>query len=208
MYKFKDCDVPLKFAQLRKSKIVKAFFILGFLIDAGLANSQVPIQATTPYDGLKKTVAVDLFQATESVGGSITADGMTAMLTAAFGNVSSGRQQLVEMATPACRILPVSVAADLGPVQNLLDPAAHEDDGVGHLFDWYENGDVEVRWPGNDMVSHVTPIKCLVRAALGVGTGVLFRMELSPASLTTIRWYEDDAASLVGFNDVSYLPKR
>jgi dihydrofolate reductase len=34
---------------------------------------------------------------------------------------------------------------------------AHEDDSVGHLFDWYENGDVEVRWPGNDMVSHVTP---------------------------------------------------
>ncbi len=58
------------------------------------------------------------------------------------------------------------------------------------------------------VVSHVTPIKCLVRAALGVGTGVLFRMELSPASLTTIRWYEDGAASLLGFNDVSYLPER
>lgn len=34
---------------------------------------------------------------------------------------------------------------------------AHEDDSVGHLFDWYDNGDVEVRWPGNDMVSRVTP---------------------------------------------------
>ena len=34
---------------------------------------------------------------------------------------------------------------------------AHEDDSVGHLFDWYGNGDVEVPWPGNDMVSHVTP---------------------------------------------------
>jgi ribonuclease H / adenosylcobalamin/alpha-ribazole phosphatase len=57
------------------------------------------------------------------------------------------------------------------------------------------------------VVSHVTPIKCLVRAALDVGTGVLFRMELSPASLTTIRWYGDGAASLVGFNDTSYLPR-
>ena len=34
---------------------------------------------------------------------------------------------------------------------------AHPDDSVGLLFDWYNSGDVEVRWPGNDMVSHVTP---------------------------------------------------
>jgi dihydrofolate reductase len=32
---------------------------------------------------------------------------------------------------------------------------AHEDDSVGHLFDWYNSGDVEVRWPGSDMVSRV-----------------------------------------------------
>ena len=34
---------------------------------------------------------------------------------------------------------------------------AHEDDSVGHLFDWYGSGPVEVVWPGNGMVSHVTP---------------------------------------------------
>ena len=34
---------------------------------------------------------------------------------------------------------------------------AHLDDGVEHLFDWYDNGEVEVQWPGNAMVSHVTP---------------------------------------------------
>jgi dihydrofolate reductase len=34
---------------------------------------------------------------------------------------------------------------------------AYEDDSVGHLFDWYDAGDVEVRWPGMNMVSHVTP---------------------------------------------------
>jgi dihydrofolate reductase len=31
------------------------------------------------------------------------------------------------------------------------------DDGVEHIFDWYDNGEVEIHWPGNDMVSHVTP---------------------------------------------------
>jgi dihydrofolate reductase len=34
---------------------------------------------------------------------------------------------------------------------------AGEDDAVGPLFDWYEQGEVAVDWPGNDMVSHVTP---------------------------------------------------
>jgi dihydrofolate reductase len=34
---------------------------------------------------------------------------------------------------------------------------AYGDDTVGHLFDWYDAGDVEVRWPGDDMVSHVSP---------------------------------------------------
>ena len=34
---------------------------------------------------------------------------------------------------------------------------AHGDDSVEHLFDWYESGDVEVRWPGMGMVSHVDP---------------------------------------------------
>jgi dihydrofolate reductase len=34
---------------------------------------------------------------------------------------------------------------------------AHLDDGVGHLFDWYDKGEVDIQWPGNDMVSHVTP---------------------------------------------------
>lgn len=33
---------------------------------------------------------------------------------------------------------------------------ADPSDAVGPLFDWYGNGDVEVRWPGNDMVSHTT----------------------------------------------------
>jgi dihydrofolate reductase len=34
---------------------------------------------------------------------------------------------------------------------------AHLDDGVEHLFDWYDNGEVDVHWPGNEMVSHVSP---------------------------------------------------
>jgi len=54
---------------------------------------------------------------------------------------------------------------------------AHEDDSVGHLFDWYDNGDIEVRWPGNEMVSHVTPqsAEYLRRTIAGAGALVVGR---------------------------------
>ncbi len=32
---------------------------------------------------------------------------------------------------------------------------AHEDHSIGHLFDWYESGDVAMSWPGTGMASHV-----------------------------------------------------
>ncbi|MGV9005877.1 MAG: CsgG/HfaB family protein [Brevundimonas sp.] len=51
-------------------------------------------QSRAAYDGLKKTIAVDIFRATEAVGGSVTADGMTAMLTQAL--VEDGRFLVVE----------------------------------------------------------------------------------------------------------------
>jgi probable phosphoglycerate mutase len=55
------------------------------------------------------------------------------------------------------------------------------------------------------VVSHVTPIKVLVRLALGAGPESLFRMELSPASVCAIRYYADGNASLRLFNDTSHL---
>ena len=48
--------------------------------------------------------------------------------------------------------------------------------------------------------SHVTPIKALVRLALDAPPQALFRMELSPASATTVHWWEDGVASLRSFN--------
>ncbi|WP_298744570.1 CsgG/HfaB family protein [uncultured Brevundimonas sp.] len=51
-------------------------------------------QTRATFDGLKKTLAVDLFRATEAVGGSVTAEGMTAMLTQAL--VEDGRFLVVE----------------------------------------------------------------------------------------------------------------
>jgi probable phosphoglycerate mutase len=55
------------------------------------------------------------------------------------------------------------------------------------------------------LVSHVTPIKTLVRLALGAPTEALYRMELSAAAVSAVQFYADGNASLRLFNDTSHL---
>lgn len=52
------------------------------------------------------------------------------------------------------------------------------------------------------VVSHVTPIKLLVRRALDGPMALIHRMELAPASVTTITWWPDGTPSLRGFSVV------
>ncbi|MDX2936513.1 bifunctional RNase H/acid phosphatase [Streptomyces ipomoeae] len=55
------------------------------------------------------------------------------------------------------------------------------------------------------LVTHVTPIKTLVRLALGAPPESLFRMELSAASLSALAYYADGNATLRLLNDTSHL---
>ncbi|WP_320774908.1 bifunctional RNase H/acid phosphatase [Streptomyces sp. CRN 30] len=55
------------------------------------------------------------------------------------------------------------------------------------------------------LVTHVTPIKTLVRLALGAPPESLFRMELSAASLSAVAYYGDGNASVRLLNDTSHL---
>ncbi|MFD9500691.1 bifunctional RNase H/acid phosphatase [Streptomyces sp. NPDC060035] len=55
------------------------------------------------------------------------------------------------------------------------------------------------------VVTHVTPIKTLVRLALGAPPDSMFRMELLPASVSTVAYYGDGNASLRLLNDTSHL---
>ncbi|MFC8663429.1 bifunctional RNase H/acid phosphatase [Streptomyces sp. NPDC057199] len=55
------------------------------------------------------------------------------------------------------------------------------------------------------VVSHVTPIKTLVRLALGAPPEALFRMELSAASLSVVAYYGDGNASVRLLNETSAL---
>ena len=65
-------------------------------------------------------------------------------------------------------------------------------------------------YPGGTVVvvSHVTPIKLLLCAALGAPASSVFRMHLDTASLSTVDWYPDGPAILRLFNDTGYLERR
>lgn len=55
------------------------------------------------------------------------------------------------------------------------------------------------------VVSHVTPIKTLVRLALGAPPPSLFKFDLSAASLSAVAYYADGNASVRLLNDTSHL---
>jgi len=50
------------------------------------------------------------------------------------------------------------------------------------------------------VVSHVTPIKLLVADALGAPIEAIYRMELAPASISSVQWWPDGGSSLRNFS--------
>ncbi|MFE7745505.1 bifunctional RNase H/acid phosphatase [Nocardia sp. NPDC057455] len=67
--------------------------------------------------------------------------------------------------------------------------------------------DLLERYPGANVVvvSHVTPIKTLLRLALDVGPALLYRLHLDLASLSIAEFYLDGGSSVRLVNDTSYL---
>ena len=55
------------------------------------------------------------------------------------------------------------------------------------------------------LVSHVTPIKSLIRMGLDAGPSLLFRLHLDLASLSIVEFYPDGNASVRLVNDTSHL---
>ncbi|MDT0306095.1 bifunctional RNase H/acid phosphatase [Streptomyces sp. DSM 44917] len=63
------------------------------------------------------------------------------------------------------------------------------------------------RHPGRTVlvVTHVTPVKSLLRLALEAPPLAMFRMELAPAALSEVAYYPDGNPSVRRFNDTSHL---
>ena len=55
------------------------------------------------------------------------------------------------------------------------------------------------------LVTHVTPVKEIVRAALDAPQRALFRLHLDPASFSVVQYYADGNASLRSYNDTAHL---
>ena len=55
------------------------------------------------------------------------------------------------------------------------------------------------------VVSHVTPIKTLVRIALDAPVAAMYRMHLDLAALSEIAWYADGPAMLRSYNETFHL---
>jgi broad specificity phosphatase PhoE/ribonuclease HI len=58
------------------------------------------------------------------------------------------------------------------------------------------------------IVSHVTPIKSLLRMGLDAGPSLLFRLHLDLASLSVVEFYPDGNASVRLVNDTSHLTRQ
>jgi len=58
------------------------------------------------------------------------------------------------------------------------------------------------------VVSHVTPIKTLLRLALDAGQGILYRLHLDLASLSIAEFYPDGVASVRIYADTSVFANR
>ncbi|MGU3294024.1 bifunctional RNase H/acid phosphatase [Williamsia sp. M5A3_1d] len=67
-----------------------------------------------------------------------------------------------------------------------------------HVVSEYGPGDVVV-------VSHVTPIKTVLRHALDVGPSILFKLHLDLASLSVAEFYSDGGSSVRLVNDTNHL---
>jgi broad specificity phosphatase PhoE/ribonuclease HI len=65
---------------------------------------------------------------------------------------------------------------------------------------------VLAEYPGQTvvLVSHVTPIKMLLRTGLDAGPSLLYRLHLDLASLSEVRFYPDGGASVRLVNDTSH----
>jgi len=55
------------------------------------------------------------------------------------------------------------------------------------------------------IVAHVTPIKQLIRFALDGPEHLAHKLQLAPASLSTVAWYADGNSALHSFNDTGHL---
>jgi broad specificity phosphatase PhoE len=82
--------------------------------------------------------------------------------------------------------------------ESFADVSSRVEGALGRVLDAHQGRTVLI-------VSHVTPIKALVVAALLAPPPALYRMHLDVAALCQVDWYADGPAVLRSFNDTGHL---
>ncbi|MFJ6669509.1 bifunctional RNase H/acid phosphatase [Actinosynnema sp. NPDC091369] len=174
------------------------------LTDVGRGQAEAAARRLAKVDGLTAVVSSPLGRARETARAVATATGAEL----------SWDDDLIETDFGAWEGLTFTEAAErdsdvhrrwLGD-PSVPAPGGESFDQVHHRVRRARNAIVS-RFGGANVVvvSHVTPIKCLLRMALDVGPSLLFRLHLDLASLSVVEFYPDGHASVRLVNDTSHL---
>jgi broad specificity phosphatase PhoE len=138
-----------------------------------------------------------------------------ALVAQATGAPLHVRDRLVETDFGAWEGLTFAEARDRDPQlhaewlgsEEVAPPGGESFAAVGRRIE-AERAELVEEYPGATLVlvTHVTPIKMLLRDALQGGPGVLYRLHLDLAALSIVEFYPDGGASVRLVNDTSHHP--
>jgi broad specificity phosphatase PhoE len=138
-----------------------------------------------------------------------------ALVAEATGAPLHIRERLIETDFGAWEGLTFAEARDRDPQlhaewlgsEEVAPPGGESFATVGRRIE-AERAELVQEYPGATLVlvTHVTPIKMLLRDALQGGPGVLYRLHLDLAALSIVDFYPDGGASVRLVNDTSHHP--
>ncbi|UZJ23620.1 bifunctional RNase H/acid phosphatase [Rhodococcus antarcticus] len=197
-----------------------------------LRHGQTALSVERRYSGRGNPglTPLGLEQAAAAAARMATHSGVSAVVSSPLGRARQTAQAAADALGLPVQVHEGLTETDFGAWEGLtfsearsLDPALHSrwlgDTAVappdGESFDAVHarvdraRADVLAAHPGTTVlvVSHVTPIKTLLRIALDSGPGILWRLHLDLASVSTADFYSDGGASVKLVNDTSHLPR-
>lgn len=193
-------------------------------------HGQTPLSVDRRYSGQGDPEVTDLgrSQAEQTAARLAAVPHLSAVVTSPLRRCVATAERAAEMAGVPLVVEPDFIETDFGQWEGLTFREAAERDPEVHSR-WL--GDTTVPPPDGEsfavvrarverglrtivadhpgevvaVVSHVTPIKLAIRAGLGVGDELLFRLHLDLASVSDVRFYADGPTSVHLVNDTSHL---
>ncbi|ATE52613.1 bifunctional RNase H/acid phosphatase [Actinosynnema pretiosum] len=174
------------------------------LTEVGLGQAKAAAARLSTLDGVAAVVASPLQRARQTAGEIASALGLEVDVREDLIEVDFGEWEALTF-TEAAERDPEAHARWLGDT-SAAPPGGESFDAVHRRVDRFRQ-ELIAEHGGRDVivVSHVTPVKTLLRLALGSGPELLYRLHLDLASLSIAEFYPDGHASVRLVNDTSHL---